>query len=160
MNAFDKKYGPQYRGSYNAALYRNAQYQLSLLVVTDGKVGEQDTSHDRVISIDAYPLVEITDWDLKTVEHICTPFMPPDSRYVKDLNGPNKGEVLHIYYSQLLANTLPSSDFVISSGNLSIKGRPVTPGLFTVGYNNFFTVSPKQFIECGLGAGIDYLAVG
>lgn len=160
LNFFESKYGPQDRGRYNSAMYNNTLYQLSLLVMTDGQPGEQDDSHDRVISIDASPLGDNQNWDMKAAQHICGAFMPPDSKHAKDVNGPTIGEVLHEYYSQLLANTLPSSDFVISSLDDNLNGQSVKPGLFTVIYNNFVTLSSDQVAECGLGVGIDYLAVG
>jgi hypothetical protein len=160
LSAFDKKYGPAYRESDTDALYQSATYQFDLFITTDGQPGDLQSLHNRVVSIDTYPLEGGLVWDLQTVQQVCRAFMPPDSEYVKDITGPNKGEVLHIYESQLLANTIPSQDFVISSTNAHLKGKSVQPGLFTVGYNNFVTVSPDQYIECGLGVGIDYLAVG
>lgn len=160
LSAFDKKYGPAYREDNTTALYQNATYQFTLFVVTDGQPGELVSIHDRIVSIDAYQLEGEPVWDLKTVQHICGAFMPTDSKFIKDVTGSAKGEVLHIYESQLLANTLPSRDFVISSRNIHLNGQSVEPGLFTVGYNNFVTGSSDQYIECGLGVGIDYLVVG
>ena len=160
LSAFDAKYGPAYREDAAAALYQSIRYQINLFVATDGQPGGQENLHDRVISIDTYPLEGVPDWDLQAVQQICKAFMPPDAKYLKDVAGPIKGDVLHLYVSQLLANVLPSRDFVISSADVHLKGKSVQPGLFTVGYNNFVTVSPKQFFECGLGVGIDYQAVG
>ena len=129
IHAFDQKFGS------NNCCYRNGWTPPSgpYVAVEDDTyngLNVDETSLNRVVLIEIQPQPDgqTTDpvWSVSNATSICNAYLPPDAKYQSSFLVPladlTKGSV-KVYYSTLLANSLPSKDFVDRNGK---QGKPGT----------------------------------
>lgn len=84
----------------------------------------------RVHFVDVSPNDSTTQWNDATGEAVARTFLPPDAKYVKDVNVPDFG-LEHVYQSADLAATFPASSFTDAN-----TGNAVPPGTFYISCGN------------------------
>lgn len=132
IHAFDQKFGS------NNCCYRNGWTSLNgpYVAVEDDTyngLNVDETSLNRVVLIEIQPQSDgqttNSVWSASNATSICNAYLPSDAKYQSSFLVPladlTKGSV-KVYYSTLLANSLPAKDFV------NRNGKPGKPGTIYV----------------------------
>jgi hypothetical protein len=122
INAFDKKFGSDNCCYENGWTPPNGPL-VSVWDASYGRLGDEN-SLQRVVRISIQPQsngqTDTPVWSASTAATICDAYLPPDANfqfgYTVPLANLTQGYT-KVYYSALLANTLPNQDFIGKDGN-------------------------------------------
>jgi len=129
IHAFDQKFGPNNCCYRNGWTPPNGPY-VAVEDDTYNGLNVDETSLSRVVLIEIQPQSngQTTDpvWSASNATSICNAYLPPDAKYKSGFLVPlanlTKGSA-KVYFSTLLANSLPAKDFVDRNGK---QGKPGT----------------------------------
>lgn len=146
IHAFDQKFGA------NNCCYRNEWTPLNgpNVGVWDESyngLNVDETSMNRVVRIYIEPQGSDV-WNASTSANICNRYLPPDFKYQSNYTVPLgnlTSGLVKVYYSTLLANTLPVHDFIGKDGK---QGKPGTIYVF---FNYSYDLSTVNIGYCVLG---------
>lgn len=147
--AFDKKFGSDNCCFYTGWTPSNGPY----VAVWDDSYTDlnfDETSQNRVVRISIEPQSNdptyTPAWDARAAANICNSYLPPDaifqSGYAVFQAGATEADI-EVYYSSLLAHTLPVQDFI------DRRGDPGTPGLIYVYFR--YNDDANHIGHCTLG---------
>ena len=128
IHAFDQKFGSNNCCYRNGWTPPNGPY-VAVEDDTYNGLNVDETSLNRVVLIEIQPQSDgqTTDpvWSASNATRICNAYLPPDAKYQSSFLVPladlTKGSV-KVYYSTLLANSLPAKDFVSRNGKPDKSG--------------------------------------
>lgn len=142
-NTFIAKFGQPSLSHAGTDSYTDAAKNLSIDVNFDWNIDR--TPNMRAFGVTASPIGDNQTWSAATGKALCLSFLPSDATFVKTVPSAQQSSglgLIEMYYSQLLANTLPASYFT------DYNQHQVKPGTIYLVYTYGSLNSPSRIQSC------------